>query len=160
MTKLHDYQARIEWTGNTGSGTSGYRDYERSHTIRVPDKSVIEASSDPAFCGDPERYNPEELFLASLSSCHMLWFLHLCSMEGVVVTEYSDDATGVMEEQPDGSGRFTLVTLRPVVTVSEERMRPKLPSIHQEANKKCFIANSCNFEVNHIPVSRLKDPDQ
>lgn len=153
--KQHNYQARIEWTGNKGSGTSGYRDYERSHTIEVEGKPAIETSSDPSFRGDASKYNPEELFLASLSSCHMLWFLHLCSVEGIIVTDYLDEPTGIMEEESDGRGRFTSVTLNPLVTVMEERMQDKLDSIHHEANKMCFIANSCNFKIGHNTKSKV-----
>lgn len=147
--KSHNYQATIEWTGNLGQGTSGYNEYERSHFIHIQGKPTIEASSDPSFKGDPSKYNPEELFLCSLSSCHMLWFLHLCSAEGIVVTEYVDRAEGTMQEENDGRGRFTEVFLNPRVTVIEERMAFKLDSIHQKANQMCFIANSCNFPVKH-----------
>ena len=147
--KNHHYTSIINWTGNTGSGTSGYKEYERSHTIQVDGKPIIEASSDPGFRGDSTKHNPEELFLASLSSCHMLWFLHLCSVHNVIVTDYMDNATGIMSEEKDGSGRFTEVTLHPAVTVTEERMISKLDSIHAQAHKKCFIANSCNFPVKH-----------
>lgn len=154
--KNHHYNARITWTGNKGSGTSGYRDYERSHTVQVGDKPIIETSSDPGFRGDPQKYNPEELFLASLSSCHMLWFLHLCSENGVIVVNYQDEATGIMQEEPDGSGRFTEVTLKPIVTVTKERMISILDSLHSEANKKCFIANSCNFPVKHESRTSVK----
>ncbi|MBO6523173.1 MAG: OsmC family protein [Balneolaceae bacterium] len=149
MTKKHNYQATIEWTGNKGEGTSDYKSYERSHSININGKSVIEASSDPSFRGDPSKHNPEELFLASLSSCHMLWFLHLCTVAGVIVTDYVDKALGTMLEEKDGKGRFTEVILNPEVTVTEERMATKLDSIHQKANKMCFIANSCNFPVRH-----------
>ena len=155
MIKQHHYQVKIEWTGNLGKGTSGYRDYERSHTVLVEGKPIIYASSDPAFRGDDSRYNPEELLLASLSSCHMLWVLHLCTAEGVVVEEYIDEPQGIMLEEEDGSGRFTNVTLHPLVTVLEERMRAKLDFIHHEANKKCFIANSCNFPIMHQAQSKV-----
>ncbi len=155
--KSHNYQATITWTGNTGSGTSSYRHYERSHTIQVEGKPIIDSSSDPSFRGDRSKYNPEELFLASLSSCHMLWFLHLCSVEGIIVTGYKDEASGIMTEEKDGRGKFTSVTLHPLVTVLEERMRAKLDSIHHEANKKCFIANSCNFPILHQAQSRVAD---
>ncbi|RNC83993.1 MAG: OsmC family peroxiredoxin [Balneola sp.] len=155
--KSHNYQATITWTGNTGSGTASYRDYERSHNIQAGGKPVIESSSDPSFRGDSSKYNPEELFLASLSSCHMLWFLHLCSVEGIIVTGYKDKASGIMTEEKGGSGKFTRVTLHPSVTVLEERMRAKLDSIHHEANKKCFIANSCNFPILHQAQSRVAD---
>lgn len=147
--KTHSYQATIEWTGNLGEGTSGYKSYDRSHSIKVKGKATIETSSDPSFRGDPTKHNPEELFLSSLSSCHMLWFLHLCSVEGVVVTEYTDQAEGIMQEEKNGRGKFTEVILNPNVIISEERMATKLDSIHQKANEMCFIANSCNFPVKH-----------
>lgn len=148
MAKQHHYKTLVNWTGNRGEGTSGYRTYDRNHTIEAGNKTIINASSDPAFLGDPSRYNPEELLLASLSSCHMLWYLHLCADNGVIVTAYSDNATGIMEENDNG-GKFTEATLHPVVTVREASMIDKAKHLHEEANKKCFIANSCNFPVKH-----------
>lgn len=148
MAKQHHYTTFVNWTGNRGEGTSGYRNYDRNHTIGAGNKTIIPASSDPAFLGDPSRYNPEELLLASLSSCHMLWYLHLCSDNGVIVTAYSDHATGTMEENASG-GKFTEVTLHPVVKVTEATMMDMAKQLHEEANKKCFIANSCNFPVKH-----------
>lgn len=155
--KEHNYQATIEWTGNKGEGTSDYKSYERSHSININGKAVIEASSDSSFRGDPSKHNPEELFLASLSSCHMLWFLHLCTVAGVIVTDYVDKALGTMLEEKDGKGRFTEVILNPEVTVTEERMATKLDSIHQKANQMCFIANSCNFPVKHIATYIIRN---
>lgn len=148
MSKQHHYKTLVNWTGNRGEGTSGYRNYDRNHTIEAGNKTIINASSDPAFLGDPSRYNPEELLLASLSSCHMLWYLHLCADNGVIVTSYSDNATGIMEENTNG-GKFTEATLHPVVKVTEASMIEKAKHLHEEANKKCFIANSCNFPVKH-----------
>lgn len=152
---IHKYSARITWTGNNGRGTESYNSYCRDHVVEVNGKEPIIGSSDPAFRGDPAKYNPEELFLASLSSCHMLWFLHLCADAGIIVTEYVDEPSGTMETSPDGSGRFTSVKLRPMVTVTEERMQKKLNSLHEQANARCFIANSCNFEVAHSGVSHV-----
>ena len=152
MNKQHQYQVNITWTGNSGTGTSHYKAYERSHDISVPQKAVIAASSDPAFRGDGTKYNPEDLLVSSLSSCHMLWYLHLCATAGVVVVAYTDQAIGIMEETPDGSGRFTNVTLNPVVTVMDEAMVDKANALHHEANKYCFIANSVNFPVLHQPT--------
>lgn len=151
--KEHLYQAKIIWIGNQGNGTSGYKAYSRDHEIKINSKSVIQASSDPSFSGNPDLHNPEELFMASLASCHMLWFLHLCSAENVIVTEYEDDVSGIMEEEKDGSGRFREVTLQPRVIVREERMVEKVDSIHSKANRMCFIANSCNFPVKHTPIT-------
>lgn len=147
----HHYQARITWTGNLGKGTADYRGYERTHVINVDGKPTIPASSDPSFRGDRTRYNPEELLVASLSSCHMLWFLHLCSVSGVVVVDYTDEAKGTMIETADGAGYFKEVTLYPTVTVSSESMIEKANALHHEANKMCFIANSMNFPVHHKP---------
>lgn len=151
MSKQHHYKAVIQWTGNKGTGTSGYRDYERSHTISVENKMMIEGSSDPAFRGDRNKHNPEEMFLASLSSCHMLWYLHFCSEAGIIVTNYTDEAAGIMEETASGSGHFTEVTLHPTVTITENAMFEKAKELHHKANEYCFIANSVNFPVQHIP---------
>lgn len=112
--RTHNYKIAIEWTGNEGNGTLNYKSYNRNHKIFADGKyNEINGSSDPSFLGDKTRYNPEDLFLSSISSCHMLWYLHLCSVHKIIVTEYLDHATGVMEETKDGSGRFTEVTLNP-----------------------------------------------
>src|SRR4249919_3017885 len=147
--KEHKYQTNLQWTGNTGKGTETYRGYERAHTISVLGKPVIEGSSDPSFRGDKTKYNPEEMFLASLSSCHMLWFLHFCSAASVIVLEYSDAAVGKMIESDDGNGRFSEVVLHPRVKVKESGMLEKIESLHEKANAFCFIANSCNFPIKH-----------
>ena len=149
MGKQHQYSLTTTWTGNQGSGTSGYRAYERSHILSVENKPEILASSDPSFRGDATKHNPEELLLASLSSCHMLSYLHLCADAGVIVTAYIDNATGIMEETPNGSGRFIAVTLYPLVTVTDASMIDKANELHHKANQLCFIANSCNFPVHH-----------
>lgn len=155
MAKQHQYNLTITWTGNKGEGTSTYRSYDRSHTISAENKSDVLASSDPAFRGDKTRYNPEELLVASLSSCHMLWYLHLCAEAGIVVVEYTDKAAGTMVETADGGGHFTEVTLYPLVIVAEESMIAKANELHHQANKLCFIAKSCNFPVHHQPTCRV-----
>jgi organic hydroperoxide reductase OsmC/OhrA len=151
MEKLHHYKAEIQWTGNRGSGTDHYTHYERDYNVIIGSKPILHGSSDPAFRGDEEKYNPEDLLLSALSSCHMLWYLHLCSVEGVVVEEYTDHSTGIMEERKDGSGCFTEVVLNPRVIVSLESMLSKATELHTIANKMCFIANSVNFPVKHFP---------
>ena len=158
MAKEHHYSLKISWTGNTGTGTNSYRSYERSHLISAGNKPEILASSDPSFRGDMTKYNPEELLVASLSSCHMLSYLHLCAVAGVIVLDYTDNATGTMAETPDGGGHFTEVTLYPVVTVAEPSMVEKANELHHQANKLCFIANSCNFPVHHQPSCKAIDP--
>lgn len=152
MAKTHQYKVTVKWTGNTGSGTSGYKAYERRHEISAgTQKPVIPGSSDPGFRGDAARWNPEELLVASLSACHKLWYLHLCSDAGIVVMSYVDHAEGVMEETPDGSGRFVRVVLHPVVTLAPGVDIAKARELHHAAHAKCFIANSVNFPVETDP---------
>lgn len=155
MSKSHYYKTTMLWTGNRGAGTFSYTAYDRSHIIKVEGKPEIQGSSDPGFRGDPSMFNPEELFVSSLSSCHMLWYLHLCAVKGIIVMEYADNAEGIMKEDADGSGRFTEVTLNPVVTVTEERMVEVAKSLHEQAHKMCFIANSVNFTVKNNPVIQV-----
>lgn len=152
---LHHYDVTVDWTGNLGTGTSSYREYSRDHLIRLPGLPELPGSSDPSFRGDKSRYNPEQFLLTALAQCHMLSYLHVAVMNGVVVTGYQDHATGTMRLNRDGSGQFEEVTLNPVVTVSEESMLATADELHREANRLCFIANSVNFPVHHRPASRL-----
>jgi organic hydroperoxide reductase OsmC/OhrA len=150
VNREHHYSVDVEWLGNRGSGTSGYRDYSRQSSVTAAGKHPIEASADRTFHGDADRWNPEELLLAALAECHMLSFLHVAVKHGVVVTHYTDAATGVMEQQGDG-GRFTRVILHPVVTVSAPVDAELFATLHHEAGVACFIANSVNFPVHHEP---------
>nr|WP_221234433.1 OsmC family protein [Terrimesophilobacter mesophilus] len=145
----HRYETTIEWLGNRGTGTSGYRDYGRELLLSAEGKHTIEASADRTFHGDADRWNPEELLVAALSQCHMLSYLHVAVMRGVVVTAYRDTAIGTMEETGDGGGRFTDVLLRPIVTIASADMMDAAIDAHVDANRKCFIANSVNFPVRH-----------
>jgi organic hydroperoxide reductase OsmC/OhrA len=147
MGKEHRYSVTVTWTGNTGAGTSGYRNYERAHEISAEGKPAIAASSDPVSRGDRARWNPEELLLAALSGCHQLAYLHLCAVAGVVVTEYVDHAEGVMAMTPDGAGQFVRVMLRPRVTIAPGSDAAKAKELHHEAHEMCFIARSVNFPV-------------
>ena len=144
--KTHTYKTFVRWTAD-GAGTTGYQSYRRDHAICVEGKPAIPASSDPAFRGDETRYNPEELLVASLSSCHMLWYLHLCATNGVTVLDYDDSATGTMEESADGSGWFVRVELWPHVTVAAGSDHERALALHHEAHRLCFIARSVNFPV-------------
>lgn len=148
----HAYTVHAEWTGNRGSGTSGYRDYAREVTLRADGKPDLAASSDKPFRGDPSRWNPEDLLVAALSECHLLSYLHAAVQAGVVVTAYHDTASGTMVEDGRGGGRFREVTLRPVVTVAHESMREAAAAAHHQAHEWCFIANSVNFPVRHEPT--------
>lgn len=154
----HRYQVTVEWTGNTGAGTAGYRAYERRHEIGTPGaaKPGIPGSSDPAFRGDPTRWNPEELLVASLSACHQLWYLHLCADAGVVVTGYVDRAEGTMLEDAAGAGHFSRVVLRPVVTVAAGADVDRARALHHEAHALCYVARSVSFPVEHEPEVRTE----
>jgi organic hydroperoxide reductase OsmC/OhrA len=153
MNKMHRYVITNRWTGNLGSGTSAYRAYSRNHELSAEAKSApIEGSSDPAFRGDPSRYNPEELLVGSLSACHMLALLHLCADAGIVVTDYSDEAEGEMLEHPGGAGEFTRVVLRPRMTITDPARISDAIALHHRAHELCFIARSVNFPVEHEPT--------
>lgn len=152
VRRTHRYDLTMTWTGNRGTGTSGYRDYGRDHEIGAEGRPAIEGSSDPVFRGDKTRWNPELELVAALSQCHMLSYLHVCATAGVVVTAYHDNPSGLMAETEDGGGRFTEVVLRPQVTVASADMTEKAVTLHQDASGKCFIASSVNFPVRHEPT--------
>lgn len=145
----HKYSIDLTWQGNQGTGTSGYRDYDRDYAIEVGGKPVLAGSSDPAFRGDPGKHNPEDMFVASVASCHMLWYLHLASTNGIVVTDYKDKAEGEMAMNSDGSGQFTHVTLNPVVTITDPSKAELAEKIHGDVGAMCFIARSVNVPIHH-----------
>lgn len=150
--KFHTYAAQIEWTGNRGSGTSAYRAYGREHVIRMDGKPEILGSADPAFRGNADRHNPEEMLIAAISTCHMLWYLHLAAEAGVVVTHYTDRAQGTMAEDDARGGYFTEAVLHPQVTVTATSDPALAAHLHATAHAKCYIANSVNFPVRCEPV--------
>ena len=146
--KTHHYHTRTEWTGNLGAGTAHYTAYSRDHIHRAPGKADIPGSADPAYRGDPARWNPEGLLLAAASACHKLWYLHLCSTAGITVTAYTDHAEAVMDEGGNGNaGRFVSAVLKPRVTIAAGSDRAKALELHHEAHRLCFIANSVNFPI-------------
>lgn len=157
MSKEHRYTLSVKWTGNTGEGTANYRAYERSHLIAIENKANIHGSSDPAFRGDATLHNPEELLVASIATCHMLWYLHLCADAGIIITDYIDKPIGTMTETSNGGGRFTEVVLHPTVTIAHDTMLATATLLHHKANELCYIANSCNFPILHKPVFIVKE---
>lgn len=157
MSNHQQYSLKIEWTGNKGSGTSSYTAYDRSHSVTMDDKPEILCSSDAAFRGDKARYTPEDLLLASISGCHMLWYLHLCAEAGVIVTSYTGNAKGTMVISEDGGGQFAEVTLFPDVIIKDATMLEKAKQLHKKANQLCFIARSCNFPIHHQPECRISN---
>ncbi|TDH35952.1 OsmC family peroxiredoxin [Pseudohoeflea suaedae] len=152
MAKPHDFTARIRWTGNTGEGTSTYRSYDRTWNIETEGKEIVACSNDPMLGGDPSKHNPEDLLIASLASCHMLWYLHLASVAKIVVRNYVDDPVGHGESEPDGTGRFLSATLRPRIEVPKGTDLEKAEALHHEVHKYCFIARSVNFPVTYEPA--------
>ena len=159
MGRRHHYETRTVWTGDRGEGTASYRGYDRAHETSAAGRPVLASSSDPAFRGDADRWNPELLLVAALSQCHMLSYLHHCAVSGVTVVAYEDEAAGTMAQEGDG-GRFEEVVLRPQVTVAEPGMVERAAALHEDASRTCFIAASVNFPVRHEPriVVREGDP--
>ncbi len=153
MTDLHEYGVTVTWTGNLGSGTTGYKHYSRDFALEAAGKSAIAGTADTVFHGTPGRWNPEEMLVAALSACHKLSYLHLCAVNGVVVTAYVDHAEGAMRfDSATGSGRFERVVLRPEVTIAAGSDEAKARALHHRAHQLCFIANSVNFPVTCEPV--------
>ena len=156
----HEFALTVEWTGNVGEGTRTYRAYSRDHVIQVPGKPPIDGSSDPAFRGDATRHNPEDLFVASLSACHMLWYLHQCSTNVLIVSRYRDAASGTLVLDANGSGAFSNVTLAPEIVLAagpDEAARQRAIELHEAAHHMCFLANSVKFEVTVEPTVRFED---
>ena len=152
MSKSHQYAMHLVWTGNKGEGTSTYRSYDRSYTISINNKADFFGTADPVFRGDVTKHNPEELLVMSLSSCHLLSYLHLCAVNGIVLTEYEDDAKGTMVEDAVKGGYFTEVNLNITMKITDLSKKEKAAELHHQANKVCFIANSVNFPVKHHVV--------
>jgi organic hydroperoxide reductase OsmC/OhrA len=152
MAKTHTYELTVTWTGNAGTGTSSYQGFERSHDVSIDGKPTIPGSADPAFRGARERWNPEELLVASLAQCHMLWYLVLCAKESIVVTEYVDHPTGTLVETPDGGGHFEEVSLHPHVTITTPEKMGRAIALHERAHDLCYVANSVNFTVRTDPT--------
>lgn len=153
--KHHHYRTSLTWTASAGATTS-YTAYSRDHVVRSAGRPDLPMSSDPAFRGNAARHNPEDLLVASLSSCHMLWYLHLCAIAGIVVTDYVDEAEGTMIEDANG-GRFDRVTLHPRVTI-QAGDAAKAADLHHEAHRLCYVANSVNFPVDCEPVITVAEP--
>ncbi|MET0159824.1 MAG: OsmC family protein [Acidimicrobiales bacterium] len=150
--EVHTYDVTVTWTGDDGEGTATYRSYRRDHVASADGPPELVGSSDPALRGDRSRWNPEQLLVVSLSQCHMLWYLHLCALNDVVVTGYVDAAHGEMAMNDDGSGQFEAVILRPQVTVTDPAMVERATALHADVPGLCFIARSVNFPVHHEPV--------
>lgn len=146
---VHEFAARLVWDGNLGEGTSSYKSYGRQYRAQVAGKPDLAGSADPAFRGDPDKHNPEDLFLVSIAACHMLFYLSLCARNGIRVVAYEDDVRGTLRVDPSGGGRFEEVTLRPRVRIASEEDRTRALELHETAHELCFIANSCSAPIRH-----------
>ncbi len=156
MTHEHNYKLTALWTGNKGDGTKNVRTYDRSHTVTIQGKPQLFLTTDNAAVGDKSKLNPEDLLVSALSSCHMLSYLYICAMEGIVITAYSDNATGIMIENKNGGGSFKEVRLNPNFYVADESMVEKAIELHHKAHEICYIANSVNFDVTCHPTCNVE----
>jgi len=152
MAHEHNYKLTAVWTGNKGNGTKNVRDYDRSHTVTIQGKPELFLTTDNPAVGDKSKLNPEDLLVSAISSCHMLSYLYACAMEGIVITAYTDNATGIMIEKESGGGSFKEVILNPIFYVADESMVEKAINLHHKAHEICYIANSVNFEVKCNPT--------
>lgn len=151
MSKVHAYPARVVWTGNRGEGTAHYEGYDRTWDLAVEGKAVVSCSNDPLLGGDPAKYNPEDMLIAAVASCHMLWYLHLAAKAGITVIAYEDTAVGEGVMHPNASGNFTAAILHPKITVTAGADLEKARSLHGDVHKYCFIARSVNFPITIEP---------
>jgi organic hydroperoxide reductase OsmC/OhrA len=151
----HDYKARLVWDGNLGAGTTTYTGYGRKYHLQIDGKPDLIGSADPMFRGDANIYNPEDLFVAALSSCHLLSYLALCARTRINVIAYEDNASGTLVLRPDGGGKFESVTLRPVVTIAPGGDEKRALELHETAQALCFIAAAVNIPVLHEPQIKV-----
>ncbi|MDP1724703.1 MAG: OsmC family protein [Alphaproteobacteria bacterium] len=145
MTSQHMFRMHLEWEPNSSNNDS--KNYKLQG---IGDKPYIMASSAAAFQGDENRYNPEELLVGALASCHMLWFLYLAKLAQITVIDYKDEPEGILELQ-GSNGRFTEITLTPKITILEEDKIEEAKHLQEKAHQKCYIANSVNFDVKLNP---------
>jgi organic hydroperoxide reductase OsmC/OhrA len=147
MSNSHHYEVRLLWRGQEATGPVSYTSYSRAYEIACAGKPSLAGSADPAFRGDPARHNPEDLFVAAVSACHMLTYLALCARRGILVARYEDAACGTLQTDPP-PGRFTEIVLRPRVMVAGGDAG-LAGSLHDDAHQACFIANSVRVPVRH-----------
>lgn len=158
MSKLeHAYEANVRWEGNRGTGTSDYASYGRGYRMAVAGKSELVGSADPAFRGEGDKHNPEDLFLLAISSCHLLSYLALCGRQRVQVVAYEDHARGTLRLDGSGGGRFEEVTLHPKVTVARPEEVAAATDLHAKAHAQCFIANSCSVPIRVVASVQVRE---
>ena len=151
----HHYRAELTWDGSRGAGTSTYDGYGREYRVTIEGKPELRGSADPAFRGDAATHNPEDHFLAAISGCHMLSYLALCAKYGIRVEAYRDVASGIMQEDGKGGGRFTEVVLHPSVTIADAQHAERAMTLHERGHDLCFIASSCSVPIRHEATVRV-----
>ena len=150
MSIKYTFKAQINREINEGESTSNPRNFSRNHNVTIANKvSGLTVSAAKYFRGDETLYNPEDLLLSALASCHMMSYLYVCSQHNIEVLSYTDQAEGDLEVVASGSGSFKCVRLKPVVTIKDANQKALALSLHTKANALCFIANSCNFPISH-----------
>jgi len=156
MNKAHTYKSQLIWDGNLGDGTSTYQGYGRQYRVVIDGKPDLHGTADPMFRGDAAKHNPEDLFLAAVSSCHMLSYLALCARASINVVDYRDDATGELLFE-GGGGRFIEIRLHPTVTVADAKDVDRAKALHERAHELCFIANSCSAPIHHDAIVKVDE---
>lgn len=150
MSINHTFKAKVNWTINEGDSTQNPRTFSRNHSVIIANKtSRLEVSAAKLFRGDDTLYNPEDLLLSALASCHMMSYLYVCAQNNIEVLSYTDTAEGDLEVEATGNGSFKKVRLKPIVTIKDAAQKALAHSLHEKANSLCFIANSCNFPISH-----------
>lgn len=145
----HLFKAKLNWFSTKNQEVSTSKIYSKSHTVTIEGKPILNISAAKAFKGDPALYNPEDMLLSSVVSCHMMSYLYVCAQNGIEVVSYTDSAEATLEVLENGSGRFIEVRLFPKVIIRQKEQVTEALSLHKTANQLCFIANSCNFPIVH-----------
>jgi organic hydroperoxide reductase OsmC/OhrA len=149
---MSEHKVTLRWTKQTES--FDYKDYNRDHLWDFGEGLVVNASSAPDFMGTPEYADPERAFAAALSSCHMLFFIAICSKKHLTVEDYVDNATAFLEKNDQGALVITRVVLKPEVLFADgvEVERQMIEKIHHQSHERCFLANSVRSDVIIEPV--------
>ena len=146
----HLFKAKLNWNSISKEVFTTSKKYTKTHQIAIDGKEILNVSAAKAFKGDPGLYNPGDLLLSSVVSCHMMSYLYVCLQNDITVVSYQDDAEGTLEVLENGSGRFVEIRLNPNVIIKEKEKIAQAISLHTKANELCFIANSCNFPILHF----------
>ncbi|TDD97453.1 OsmC family protein [Flavobacterium cellulosilyticum] len=151
----HLFKAKLDWLITEKEEGVTLKIFSKSHTIAIEGKTLLHVSAAKVFKGDPTLYNPEDLLLSSVVSCHMMSYLYVCEQNGIEIISYSDSAEATLEVLANGSGRFVSIQLNPIVIIRNKEKLVEALNLHKQANKLCFIANSCNFPIEHFPICEV-----